>query len=634
MPTDPNQLIVAIGSVEITAAAGDGPPQVSIIAYNGGIIRPDGFGAVVIELGGLEIPSTLKLLADHRATIDGIVGQGSPKIVNGRLIVAGSISTANDAGRQVLQLNADGIDLAASVGIRTLTSLFIPAGETIEANGRTVTAPRGGMLHVTAGQLLETSIVAIGADTNSSVHIAATREANNMPYNNPPNDNDGNNSNETPDVIRAAERSRLKAIDELCNNMGELSDGHQQRLDELRAQAVDGEIELPSLQASALQIMRDNRPSAPQSYRTADTGTSRQVIEAALLCRAGLESLAEKELGPRVMEQMGHLRSASLVDLCAASLQIDGLDRPSDRDEMIRAGFSGGTLTVALGNAANKSLLQAYLEAPATWRSWATPRSAANFKDNTSLRPSFVGELAEVPAGGGIDHGNVNESTFTWSIDTFAKMYRFDRRDVINDDLHVLDETGPALGRAALRKLNDLVYSTLMANAGNHYAAGNNNLLTGGSSALDLTALGDAVQKIRQQRDSENNDLDIVPRTLVVAPENEVTAKNILESIEVNKTGDNSPTGNALRNVVNLEIEPRLSNTAKFSDASTTAWYVFASPADVALIVGFLNGRMTPIVEFFGLQAEVDHLAVAWRVFHDFGAALGDFRASVKADGA
>ncbi|MCH8046695.1 MAG: thermonuclease family protein [Planctomycetes bacterium] len=51
------------------------------------------------------------------------------------------------------------------------------------------------------------------------------------------------------------------------------------------------------------------------------------------------------------------------------------------------------------------------------------------------------------------------------------------------------------------------------------------------------------------------------------------------------------------------------------------------------VIVGFLNGNMAPIVEFFGLSAQVDYLAVAWRVYFDFGAALGDFRAGVKADG-
>ena len=630
MPTDPNQLIVAIGSVDITAAAGDGPPQVTIVAYAGNIIRPAGFGAVVIELGGLEIPATIKLLADHRATIDGIVGQGNPKIVDGRLIVAGSLSMANEAGRQVMQLNADGIDLAASVGVQPITSLHIPTGETIKANGRIFTAPRGGLLHVTAGRLFETSIVAFGADANSSVHIAATREANNMPDNN----NDGNNSNETPDEIRAAERSRIKAIDDVCNNMHELPDSYQQRLDELRAQAVDGEIEYPALQAGVLQIMRDSRPAAPQSNRTAETGTSREVIEAALLCRAGMETLAEKELGPRVMEQMGHLRTASTVNLCAAAMRLDGVDVPSNREEMIRASFSGGNFTVALNNAAGKSLLQAYHEAPATWQGWAAQRSADNFKVNTSIRPSFVGELSEVTHTGFIDHGSVDESTFTWSVGTFAKMYRFSRTDIISDDLNALDDTGPALGRAARRKLNDLVYSTLMANTDSHFSADNNNLLTGGSSALGLTALGNAVQKMRQQRDGENNDLDIVPRTLIVSPENEVNAKNLLHSIEVNKTGDNSPTGNALKNIVNLEIEPRLSNTAKFANASTTAWYLFASAADVAAIVGFLRGKKVPTVEFFGLQQDINYLAVGWRVYFDFGSALGDFRAGVKADGA
>ncbi len=36
-------------------------------------------------------------------------------------------------------------------------------------------------------------------------------------------------------------------------------------------------------------------------------------------------------------------------------------------------------------------------------------------------------------------------------------------------------------------------------------------------------------------------------------------------------------------------VERRLSNTAKFSVASTTAWYLFASAEDSPAVLGFLN---------------------------------------------
>ena len=112
-----------------------------------------------------------------------------------------------------------------------------------------------------------------------------------------------------------------------------------------------------------------------------------------------------------------------------------------------------------------------------------------------------------------------------------------------------------------------------------------------------------------------------------------MTARQLLESEYVQRPED-VPTGNSLRRAVNLEVEPRLSNTVKFgSDASAKQWFLFALPGTVPMVVAFLNGKQTPTVEFFGLQQDVSRLAVSWRVYHDFGAALCDPRAAVKSKG-
>ena len=51
------------------------------------------------------------------------------------------------------------------------------------------------------------------------------------------------------------------------------------------------------------------------------------------------------------------------------------------------------------------------------------------------------------------------------------------------------------------------------------------------------------------------------------------------------------------------------------------------------IIVGFLDGRQTPVIETFGLDAQVNKLALSFRCYHDFGAALGDHRAALKSTG-
>jgi hypothetical protein len=80
--------------------------------------------------------------------------------------------------------------------------------------------------------------------------------------------------------------------------------------------------------------------------------------------------------------------------------------------------------------------------------------------------------------------------------------------------------------------------------------------------------------------------------------------------------------------------EPRISNTTKFAQATTTQWYLFSAAFNAPMIVAFLDGQQSPTVEFMGLDSDVDTLGVAWRVYHDFGAKLGDPRAAVRGDGA
>ena len=73
--------------------------------------------------------------------------------------------------------------------------------------------------------------------------------------------------------------------------------------------------------------------------------------------------------------------------------------------------------------------------------------------------------------------------------------------------------------------------------------------------------------------------------------------------------------------------------TGWFTGTSTKAWYLFAGSADAALIVAFLQGKQSPTVEFFGLGADPNKLATTWRVYFDYGSALGDFRAAYRAKG-
>lgn len=220
---------------------------------------------------------------------------------------------------------------------------------------------------------------------------------------------------------------------------------------------------------------------------------------------------------------------------------------------------------------------------------------------------------------------------------TYAKQFQVDRQDFIDDDLGVFSEVIPAFGRAAMRSLNDLVATTILANTGSFWASASNNYFEGAATNLQASSLATAIKMLRQMQDAEGNLLDLEPAVLLAPVELEITARELLESTEIMRyvaSGtDRAPMGNALRGTAGLAVDPRLSNS-EFTGYSTTAWWLFSAPENNAVVVGFLDNMQTPTIESFGLNADINRLAYGWRVYHDFGCALGDFRASIKSKGA
>ncbi len=619
-----DDLLLTAAGVEIEAAGKDARPKISVVAYTGRIMRVPGWGDIAIDLAGLEAGGQVPLLADHNATVGSVVGHGEPAVANGRLMVAGVVSGAGEPARHVVEMAKGGFQFQASVGVAPTEHERVKPNQSVEVNGRSLSSP-GGFTLVRKGRLREVSITPLGADAETSVAIAASRQG---------RTNMADIAHE--DQIRADERDRLKEIELTCRPMGERDWGPQQkRVDDMKAKAIAGDMTVSELRAGVLEVLRASRPMFSGINTGGGSGhiPRARVIEAAILKRAGFAALAEKALGPACVEAADDLRVAHALDLCRAALHYEGIDAPTDRDGMVRASLTTHTLTEALGSAVNKVLLDGYRESPATWRTFGGVRSVPDFKTATAIRPSFTGQLQQLPPGGELKHGGAEEATTQYKVDTYGKMFSIDRRDLINDDLSLFDSVARVMGQAAMRKLSDLIYDALLTNAGAFFAAGNGNFLSGADTNLSVDSLGRAIAAMVTQRDAEGNDLDIRPSVLVVPPELQTVGRAVLES-EYITTQPGQPTGNSLRKAVSLEVEPRLSNAKKYGvKASTKHWYLFAAPAASPLIVGFLSGQQTPTVEFFGLDQAVNRLAVSWRVYFDFGAALCDPRAAVRSKG-
>jgi len=639
--------------VRIEAAAAGKPRRLSIVGYGGGTMNVPSFGPIVVDLAGMKLPGSLPLLADHANAIASVIGSGTPTTDGKTLLVSGQVADT-DAGRAVVALLESGTPLQASIGADPVERRPIPAGRSVAVNGRTIDGP---FTLIVKSTLREMTITPLGADSSTSVQLAARRQGVSMKS----FDEWVASLGLDPAAITDTQRDELqKAYDAMSEaaeegaeeaapaNASAAWEGASilaENAPHLLARARRERWGVAKCNAAALESIRASRGSGPANANATNANgaaMSASHVEAAVMVRAGHEAAAVAAYGEQVVMQSRKLHRASFPDLLAAGMRAAGLTPPRDRDEMIRASLSGGEVAALLGNTANKVLESVWRTAPATWRSWCSVRSANDFKQHTSIRPTFAGALEALPEGGGIKHGTLGESTFTWGVHQFAKQYRLDRKAIINDDLSAFSEITPSLGKAALRALADLIYATLLANSGNFFHSSNGNVQTGGSSPLSSTSLATAVKQLRLQEDADGNALDIAPAVLVVPPAFEQTARGLLNSTEVLRDGsaDLQPVGNTLQGLARLEVEARLENgctspvTGTTQAGSTTAWYLFGSPADVPMVVGFLRGKESPTVEVFGFNSDPNHLAMSFRVVHDFGASLGDYRAAQRSAGA
>jgi hypothetical protein len=165
--------------VNITAflrlrANGKGKPKRFIIkAYSGGLLPVDGFPhPVVVDLSGLEIPGSIPILIDHEKSVEATLGATDNIANDGRsLMLEGVVTGVSTKSQQVLAQAAAGHTWQASIGAMVIESEDVPAGQTATANGQTFTGP---VVIARRSVLRETSVLPMGADSTTSVNLAAS----------------------------------------------------------------------------------------------------------------------------------------------------------------------------------------------------------------------------------------------------------------------------------------------------------------------------------------------------------------------------------------------------------------------------------------------------------------------------
>lgn len=696
--TDPGPLALTASSVvfDLEAAADGTPkrPTFSMLGYTGDVIRVGGYSVpIIVELSGIKLASPqIPILLDHESSQ--LVGQTQTVKVDAEGVhVTGIITGDNAHAQEVVSQSKNGFKWQASIGANIDRREFLDSGQKATVNGRNVTGP---LLIARDSTLGEISFVPLGADTKTSANVAASNSQGphkgNLDMNfdqwvqakgfdpatlndtqrtslkaaydaeqTPPPQNNGANQtttaqtgslSESLDSILAKQRAENERVDKITRLTAEAVAARPMMNEEygaLAKRAIEAKSSAAEFELTILRLRAENAPGI-MVRSGSDAKATAKVIEATLCLSGGLDNVEkhydERTLNASVDRFKNGLGLQELLLMMArengytgfSASDVHGLLRaafPSRTDIRASDGFSTLSLPGILGNTANKFLVAGFNAVESAWREISSFRNVKDFKTVTSYSLSGDMTYEKVGAAGELKHATIGETSYTNAADTYGRLFAITRKDIINDDLGALTQVPFRLGRGAALKLNDVFWTAFLAGVGTYWASGNSNLISGGTSALASAGLVLAQTKFRKQTDPDGKPIAIMPKILLVPPELEVTADELMTSTAVNTGGSSStdrvPNRNTWVGKYRPVMSSYLSNTS-FTGYSTTAWFLIADPMDMPTVeVAFLNGRQTPIVE--SADADFESLGIKMRGYHDFGVSLQEYRASVRSAG-
>lgn len=358
--------------------------------------------------------------------------------------------------------------------------------------------------------------------------------------------------------------------------------------------------------------------------------TRQQGIEEAILHRHdGKNALTEKgreyrnlslyEMGKECLEARG-IKTRGLSKMELASLMLEargGLHSTSD-------------FPLILANVINKTLRAGYQAAPRTFMPFVRVSQISDFKEVSRTQLGDAPKLSLVGEHGEFQRGSVAEGAEKYKLKSYGKIIGLTRQVIINDDLGAFTRIPEMFGRSAADLESEIVYGILNDNAALSdsialFHASHSNLGTG--ARVTTTALSEAREAMRLQKGLSAESLEamfinIMAKYLIVAPEYETEAEQILSSTMIPNQSSNV---SVFANKLQLIVEPRISlNT-------TYPWFVAADPSQVDTIeVGYLQGQEGVFIEMKE-GFEVDGLEIKAR--HDFAAKAIDYRGLFKNPG-
>jgi hypothetical protein len=592
----------------------------------------------VLLMSGLEMPPSRQVVlldSHYRGGAESVIGSARELQVAGADLQARAHFTSQPEGEGPYSKLREGHLTDFSVGYRIDKAEWVPEGETATIAGRKFSGP---VKVVTAWKIRELSVCPIGAD-----ELAKARAENPAPQTHKENDMDKAMRAflERQGLSKDATDEEAKRFLDELNTRGAVitppatpaATPTAEELEKIRSEAVGkergriGEIDAmcrkygceelagpmivagDSVDAARVKVLEQvaTRRQEPNNlgFRVEVGAEAREKFQAAasdgLMLRAGIAAPQGRQMAPGADELAGF----TLRELARHALVVAGERVPSNPMEMIGRALTSADLPVILGNTANLSLQSGFDAADETYAQWCGEGSVSDFKTHTAARASESDDLAEVPDGGQYKYGDREEQSEQYSIATYGRIFPITRQSIINDELGALTTVPFEHGEAANRKIGDVAYAVLTANANMGdgaalFVAAHGNLAAGGNvGAVAIATMAEAIRAMKTQKDIKGKRRLNIRPMFYLAP---VTAEGAAEVFFRSERFTDSDTVATDSSLAGSRVNPYSGNyitrvyDSRLDDDSTTAWYLSAKKGQFVKLF-FLNGVKRPYLE-------------------------------------
>ena len=546
----------------------------------------------LLDLAGQTCPASVPLLDSHqRGSTDHRLGVVTDiRVQAGDLVGTAKLSRSNERAQRIATDLADGMPYSASIGYSVQSW-----AETTSNGRRAKTA--------TAFTLLESSFVSIPADPRAGTRSATLTTISN-------------------DLIPGQELVSRATINAEIRSLGlKLGLGTTWADAQIDANATTDQARIAATTAlEARTAPADTiRPRVVMGADYTDPENIRAAMADALAHRIAPSAVTLSERG---RDFRGHSVLDMVADLAAASGERVNL---RDREALLQravGAHSTSDFPLLLSAAANKALLAQYEIAQPSYRKWAVRKSFADYKSHQFLRVGDIPKFKEIAESGEVHYGTISEQAEKVYAKNYGTGIAISRAALINDDMNALGGFASGFATRAAADENEWAYGVLKANGAMSdgvplFHANHGNLPT--AATFGATGVAASVKALRAQKSLDGLQLNLQPALLVVGPDLEVLARQLLATVNATKTSD----VNVWANFAELVVDANL---------SSLEYYIFASPsAAPTLVYGYVGAAEGPVV-----RSQVDFYTQAVEVAAslDFGCGIIDFRGAVKNAGA